>query len=65
MTSGEDSHSQLVCVSGVFLFTQSCYNTGGLAVHSDLVFSVESIDFCGIAPSEIGVIDEGLVLDAG
>lgn len=38
----------LVCF---FVFIRSCYNTGGLAVRSDLAFSVESIDFCGIAPS--------------
>lgn len=34
-----------------FLFTQSCYNTGGLAVSTDLVFSVKSIDFGRTAPS--------------
>lgn len=61
MTRGEGS-SLLVCVSGVLCLYKAVTIPAAWQARSDLVnLSVESMDFCGIAPSEIGVLDEGLV----
>lgn len=65
-----DERRRLIPSLFVFLVFSCLYKAvtipAGLAVRTDLAFSVESIDFlrnCSVF--EIGVVDEGLVLNAG